>query len=355
MALFSKNRIFSIGVDIGYDAIKLVQLGTSAKGISVIALDGRKKPENIRAGTADWQRWAIEVLAEITSNGQFHGKSVIASIPSNEVFIDHIKAPNTGKSEEYHKTVISNIEKKLPFEPENSLIKYLTTQEDNIVVLVTAREKIDRNLAIYERAGLKIKSIGAWPIAQAKTYAAFFGRRESDINTVVMLLEIEGSHSKLVICRCKEILFAHSIPIGLNFLDNAKPDEMAERLASEMTRCRSHFDLMYQQEKLERIILLSTTKTFDKLQDIYKAIASQMAMPTQIGDCLAAVEMDNVKSTCLDREDCDFSWATAFGLGLWEPIERSESGGKNAYLNAIHGIAKWQSKLTIKSGGLKNG
>jgi hypothetical protein len=39
-------------------------------------------------------------------------------------------------------------------------------------------------------------------------------------------------------------------------------------------------------------------------------------MPAQIGNCLAAVEIEDSRHSGMDRRDCQVNWATAFGLSL---------------------------------------
>ena len=321
---FLKNHPYAIGVDIGDDILKLVQLANNGKGISLVAGTSENRPQDIKPATAGWQRWAIETIRQLTANGHFRGREVIAAIPASEMFIDHIKMPkiNDGKLED---AIFSRIKQKLPFEPvkENTMIKCIPTEEDNVLVVATERRIIDRHLAIYEQANLQIKSIGVWPIAMANCYATFFGRRQSDIKTVVMLLDIEPNCANVVISRHRNLLFARSISIGAKHLDDEK---MVTRLMLELTACRRQFSSMIPSAQIERLIFLSG-RAVDR--DVCASIAKQLEMPAQVGDCLTAVEMNGLYcsardgehqgkhlGTPMDRRDCRINWATVFGLSL---------------------------------------
>src|SRR4030042_897449 len=163
-----KKHSYPIGVDLGNDCLKLAQLANGSEDTWLIAGQYVNRPADILAGTARWQRWAIEVMREAAHQGHFKGKEVVAALPANEVFIDHIRWPKKfdGKIED---AIFAKIKQKLPFEPiqKSTLIKYIPTEQDNVIVLATERTVIDRHLAIYERAGLSIKSIGVWPGALA--------------------------------------------------------------------------------------------------------------------------------------------------------------------------------------------
>ena len=319
-----KNRAYSIGVDIGDDCLKLVQLRDNGKGISLVAGSTEKVPKDVKPGSSKWQRWAIEAMRHLTSNGDFQGKEVIAAMPTSELFIDHIRMPKADESK-LDDAIFSRIKQKLPFEPvkENTMMKYIPMEQDNALVIATERKIIDRHLAIYEKAGLAIKSIGVWPVALANCYTKFFGRRKSDLEVIVMIVCIDANYTNVVICRHKNLLFARLISIGLKQLGNKKG---LNRLVLELTACRRQFASMYPKAQIERLIFLSGQAVE---RNICMTIAKQLEMPAQLGDCLAAVEItepcrlrndskgDKGSSGApIDRRNCQVNWAIAFGLSL---------------------------------------
>ncbi len=320
MVWFLKKSAYPIGVDMGNDSVKLIQLGNDEKEVTLVAGGSENRPESVGPGSANWQRWAIESIEKIITNGKFRGRSVIAAIPANEVIIEHIKVPKTD-DDKLEDVVLPKIKQKLPFELDKAMIKCIPTENDNVMVIATEREKIDRHLAIYEKTQLAIKSIGVWPIALTNSYTKFFGRRKTDTESIVMLLSIETDFTNIVICRHKNPLFAHSIPMGAKQVDN---DEMITRLVLELNSCRRQFSSMYKNARIERLIFLSGSPygvIGDK--DKYRIIATQLEMPAQMGDCLAAVKIEDPYNIGIDRRQCQFSWATAFGLSLsQEQVEK---------------------------------
>jgi len=346
MFRFSRNHTYSIGVDMSDEMVKMVQLGDDDEGMSLIAGGSENRPAHVKPGSGNWQRWAVEALKRLTANGKFRGKGVTATMPASEVFIGHVKVPkirerfpNAGKAawaanalgihrkgqaegnENLQETILSKV--RLPFDAKEAVIKYIPTEEDNVLVLATERKKIDRHLAVYEKANLQIKSMAVWPVALANSYTRFFGRRKTDIEAIVMLLELEPNCTNVVICRHQNLLFARSVPIGLRQLGSApEPDkkrpansneEMVSKLVQELTACIQHFASMNRKVQIERLIFLSGQ---GGNRDIFATIAKQLEMPAQVGDCLAAVKIADPQGSGIDRRDCQFSWATAFGLSL---------------------------------------
>jgi len=303
-----------IGVHIGDDAVKVVQLTSNGKSIDLIAGGSEIQPENIKTGSGNWQRWAVQAIRKLTENGKFRGKNVLAAMPADDVFIDHIKMPKMNErfasDSELQDAVFSKIKHTLPFEPNEAMVKCIPAEENNVVVLAAQRKIIDRHLAIYEKANLQIKTIGVWPIALVNSYTKFFGRRKTDIEAVVMLLEMDANRTNVVICRYKNLLFARSIPIGTKQFDN---DEIVARLMLELTACRRHFGSMYRKARIERLVFLTSQA---QVRGVCERIARQMEMPAQIGDCLAAVKMASRDRGGIDRRNCQVNWTTAFGLSL---------------------------------------
>ena len=334
MLRLTKNHTFSIGVDVSDDNLKVVQLGNNGKGISLVDGGVEIRPENIIPGSGEWQRWAIEELRQLTATRDFQGREVTAAIPVSDVFIDYIRMPrineelqNTkkgiwGGSDKLADTIFSKVKQKLPFEPvkENTMIKYIPTEDDNVLVMATERKIIDRHLAIYENADLKIKSIGVWPVALTSTYVKFFGRRKTDIEAIVILICLEADSTNVVICRNKNLLFARSISMGVKQFDDEK---IVTRLSLELDACKRHFFSMYRNARIERLVFLSS-QAIDK--DICMTIAKQLEIPAQMGDCLAAVAITDPRRLGIDRRTGDseqaslqkqvINWSTAFGLSL---------------------------------------
>jgi type IV pilus assembly protein PilM len=308
---FFKNRACTVGIDMGDDALKMVCVSSNGNGVRLVAGGSKTRPENIKAGSVSWQRWAIEAIKKLAESTKLRNRQVMVAIPASEVFIDHLKMPKGSNGDRMEDLIFSKVKHKLPFEASDAMLKYIPTEDDNVMVIATDREKIDRHLAIYEQANLAVKAIAVWPAALVSSYVNFFGRRKSDEEAVVMLLNIEPNYSNVVMCRYRNLLFARTIPIGSKQLVG---DEPLKRLVMELSACRRQFTSIYKRMEPERLIFLSG-QTVDR--DICAQIAKLCEMPAQVGDCLAAVELDGCRNGVeIDRRRCQVNWATALGLSL---------------------------------------
>jgi Tfp pilus assembly PilM family ATPase len=179
-------------------------------------------------------------------------------------------------------------------------------------VIAAEREKINRLLAIYENVNLQIMSMGVWPAALINCYVKFFGRRKTDVQSVVLLLDIGTNYTNVVICRHRNLLFARSIPIGTSQLGTAQAGETTG-LVTELTAYRRQLGLMYKNAQIERLIFISGQSVS---KNIYTDIAEQLELSAHIGECLAAVEITLPGG--IERRENQTNWATAFGLSLSE-------------------------------------
>jgi Tfp pilus assembly PilM family ATPase len=128
----AKKTVYPAGIDLNSDYLKVSQLGIKDKGLYLNAAAIEARPEDINFGSGDWQRWVVGTAKKMFSRGGFSGKGVIASIPSENIFIEHIKVRCAPSDEGLEKAVFEKITSKLPFNSSGSMINYVVTGNDII-------------------------------------------------------------------------------------------------------------------------------------------------------------------------------------------------------------------------------
>jgi Tfp pilus assembly PilM family ATPase len=312
-----KKKICPIGIDPGSGYIKMSQLRREDNGLVLNAAAISEMPKDIAAGSADWQRWIAETSANLIANNKFIGREVIASIPSEDIFIDQFQISRVPESQ-LNEAITSKLAKKLPFNIKDAIIKHVCNDNKSnghfdVLVMVTERQKIDRNLAIYEKAGLTIKGMCVWCVAGVNVYTNFFGRRQTDKDAVVLLLEMGVRHTNVMICKHNNLLFARRITIGYEQLMQGHG---AERLVSEIDACCRYYESLNNSDKIERLILFSDKNVNRKICEKIADFAQMKQMPAQIGDVMAAVNVQSARLNDIDRRGPQPNWAMSFGLSL---------------------------------------
>ena len=296
-------------MDMSEDALNIAQLSVNGKRIELVAFGSEQKPEEVRGSSVEWQRWAIEAIKRVLSQSKFKGKDAIACLPAGDIFVQTLKAGRK-KESSLEEAVMGKLKNKLPFRLEDSMFYCIETEQDNAIAVATERAKIDRYLAIFQHSGLKVKSIGIWPDAVTSIYSSFFGRRKSDLNRIVMLVDINAFCTRVVISRYKSPLFAQLIKVRVG---EGKCAEESEGLFRELDKCRQQFEGLYKQAKIESVIFLSPSGLE---REFCISVAKKLELPAQMGDCLAVIDGFDYKRFAFDRRMSNLNWAGAFGLSL---------------------------------------
>lgn len=320
MFSFLKSQMYPIGIDVGNGTLNLAQMGWDKDGLYLIAGASDVVPKGIQYGTGAWQRWAVNRLKQFRTERAFKGREVVVTLPGNDVFIDQVKVPKVPR-EQLREAVLSRIAAKLPCEPKDCLVQYVVTRDGtqagagelDVLVMAAERAKVDRHLAVYENANLKVVAMGVWPLAMAASYATFFGRRATDRDDIVMLLEVRNDVTHVAICKHKDLLFARLVPIGRQHLSSG---EAMNRLMLEIAACQRHFESISGMTRIERIILFAGQSVEKAICDSVAQVAQKLQVAAQLADVTAAIEMRQGCEPGVDRRNGCENWATAFGLGL---------------------------------------
>jgi Tfp pilus assembly PilM family ATPase len=318
LSYFGKH-ICPIGVDLGNGSLRLAQIGFNSRGPYLHAAGIAARPQDIEPQSPAWQRWAIDAIKDLWHKGNFKGKNIITALPSEELFIEQIKVPHSAL-EKLDEAVLSRIQKRLPFSPEDGMIRSVPVEigqtpsaEVDVIVMAAERQKVDRHLAIYEKAGLDITGMSIWPIALVNSYRHFFCRRKTDQDRVVILMDIGTHHCNVVIGRGGKLFFARVIPTGYLHLSQG---QMVQRLIAEIDACCRYFETIAGKVPIEQILLLVGKNVNKDICDKIAELAEKMQIPAHVGDVLSAVEMNQESSCLVDRRNSQVDWATAFGLSL---------------------------------------
>jgi Tfp pilus assembly PilM family ATPase len=317
LGLFGKH-VCPIGIDLGNGFLQMAQIGSNGHGLYLHAVGINPRPQDVEPQSPAWQRWAIDAIREMMSKGGFVGKNVIASLSSDDLFIEPIKVPRH-TLDKLDEAILPFMQKKLPFSPQEAMIRCIPVEtgakspEAEVIVVATQRCKIDRLLAIYEKIGLEVTEMSIWPSALMNSYRNFFSRRKNDQDRVAILLGV-GSHCcHVAIGRGNELLFARVIPIGYSQFDQ---HQTIPRLVAEIDSCCRYFETIAGGTRIERILMMVGKNVDKNLCDQIVQLAQKMQIPAQIGDVLSAIEIRQGMEEMVDRRNSQVDWAISFGLSL---------------------------------------
>jgi Tfp pilus assembly PilM family ATPase len=311
MFRFTKRKGTSIGIDTAGEGLHLVQLSGPGAGAEALELAFHPRPEHIQSGTAAWQHWGVEALQGLSKAGGRHCKSASGVISASQMIVETVERAKL-KDAKFLDTMVARIKSRIESEctKETLVIKDLPIDNTYTLVMATDREWVNRYLATYEKSGFEIDALYTWPEALHQCYCRFFGRRDSDQKATVMLLDVRRDSTHAVICRHDKMFFARRLSVGSEALDNQK---MLDRLMLEIGTCRRDFEMLYSDVTLAHLVFLSGDNVPN---DVYMAIAQELEMSAQVGDCLNAVAQTSLVAKQRDFNRTSGSWASAFGVCL---------------------------------------
>jgi Tfp pilus assembly PilM family ATPase len=309
--LFKTN--YPVGVKINKESISLAQLEERGKSYSLTGATEIYTPDNITWKSDEWIKWAAQRLNENVSKKLFNDRDIVGSVAECELHIENLNLKDKEQKQEQNDNIAAIISEKLSCKPSELLIKTAKGENENYVAMAIGRESVEKYIEVYKQANLNLKAIGVWPVALVNSYINFFGRRETDKKSVVMLIDLESDIVRIVICRHEKLLFAKSLYIETDVIQ--KNLENTKRLIMELKAAKHYFDSNYNDTPIERIVFFYK-QGFEN--SVYADIAAKMDIPAHIGDCLKAIEIkNNENGNIIDRREQNTGWADVFGLSLY--------------------------------------
>ncbi len=310
-----------MGVDLGSGHLRAVQLGRNGQGLFLQAGGIRTKPDEIKVGTPEWQRWALEALKEIVRENAFKGTKVMTALPSDDLFIDQVRVSRGSSTAAIEQAAFGKVQSKLPFKAEEGLLKYVVVEqpggkspEVEVVIMGAGRLAVEVHLAIYEQAGLDVEGMIPWPMAMVDSYTRFFCRRRHEQDRVSLLMSLGTHHCNVVICRQVSLLFARVVPIGFSHLGETG---LMHRLIAEVDACARYYQAMPSPGPSERRVFLAGSGVSRSVCEGVAELARRMQIAAQVGDVLSAIRVDPVEQKAMvDRRNSKVDWSLAFGLSL---------------------------------------
>jgi type IV pilus assembly protein PilM len=359
-----------IGLDLGHDSVKLLQLevqgGLSGDGnstprsLAVVAAAKHPIPEEARKSPAQRVELAAEVIQRLLAQQPFVGRNVVATLPREVVHVKNLRLPPI-PSDELDAAVQFEARSVFGFDVDDARIEYLPAGEvrqgnesrQEIIVLGVKKSDIENYLQQLDRCGIVVEALDSEITGLFRTFERFIRRRE-DEQDVQMLIDIGARRTQVIIGKGRDVSFYKPVEIGgLHLLDavarklNITIDEakalrqrlldsedsidppapgrrdpvrqavfdatrsVAEELGQELAMCLRYFTVTFRGHRPTRARLLGGEATDSQLQTVLHAMLN---IPVEAGRPLCSVDTARMRS--VDRRGPMSQWALAMGLSL---------------------------------------
>ena len=225
-----------IGLDIGHNYIKMLQLVISNRQIGVLAADKVRIDPKINGDGQERRRFVVSAIKQMLADGNFHGRNVVSCLPSDKLKITSLRVSET-ETGQMEQTLAKEAANRFALNPDTDAIKYIhagsVQQGDEVknelILFATDNETIKDHIAMLEEARLKPVAIDTVPGALFRSFERSLRRQEDKEHTVVFA-DIGSQFTTVVFGRAGEICFVKQIALGGENFDR----EIAARLGIEI-------------------------------------------------------------------------------------------------------------------------
>lgn len=358
MLRLRRPNIQPIGLDVGHDSIKMLQLQIDGEGASrtlrviaaakqVLPEEARKSPERRTAVTA-------EAIDRLFAQQPFVGRRVVAALPREIVHVRNLRLSRT-PPEALEAAVESEARSLFPFETSEAAVQFLSPGEvrqgtetrQEVIVLAARNADVDQFVQQLHATGVEIDSLDTEITAQFRAFERFV-RRTDDKLDVQVLLDIGTRQTRVTIARGRVISFYKTVEIGgLHLLDavgrklgitideakalrqrlldagpKARRDSVrqavfdatrsvAEELGRELAMCLRYYSVTFRGQRPSRLRIVGGEAADPQLHTVFKSILS---VPVEAAQPLFSI--DTTRMRAIDRQGTMSQWALALGLGL---------------------------------------
>ncbi len=221
-----------IGLDIGHNSIKMIQLQMNEEQISVIAAEKVRIDSSINGDGQKRRSFIISAIRRMLENGKFCRRNVISCLPNDGLKITSLRLADV-QSDGIEQTLKKEVAQRFGLDPDEDAMKYVVVgnvhQGDEIknelILFAADNEIIKSHIEMLEEAGLRPVSIDTIPCALFRSFERSLRRQEDKEHTVVFV-DVGNQFTTVVFGRGGEISFVKQIPIGGKRFD----EELAAKL-----------------------------------------------------------------------------------------------------------------------------
>jgi type IV pilus assembly protein PilM len=340
-----------IGLDIGHNFIKMIQLAINGGHISVVAADKTRIDPGINGDGEERKNFIISAIKQMLAGGNFRGRDVVSCLPNGRLKITSFRLAEaeTGEMEQVLRKEVSN---RFGLDPEKDTINYLIAgnvqQGDEIktelILFAADNETIKSHIDMLEQAKLRPVAIDTVPCALFRSFERLLRRREDKEQTVVFV--DVGSQFTTVVFGCGgEISFVKQIPIGGEKINQ----EIASQLGVGIIEAETLRDALRKERRTgsEKGLLLSESDLLEQGGEVFvphrsgDGISLDTSTRQTMVDAIGAVAEELAREISL----C-FRYYTVTFRG--KRVERAVFAGGEAYENTLLNVLRRQLAVEIE-------
>jgi len=221
-----------IGLDIGNNSIKMIQLAVSGGHISVVAAKKVRIEGDMGDDNESRRKFLVSMLKKMVSDGGFHGSEVVSCLANDELKITSLRLAEE-KGSAIEESLRQEVSQRFGLDAEEDSVRYMVAGDvrqgdetkNELIVFAASGDSIREHISFLEEAGLRPVGIDALPCALFRSFERSL-QREEDKDRTAVFVDLGCKYTTVVFGRGREITFVKQIPIGGSSFD----EEIASKL-----------------------------------------------------------------------------------------------------------------------------
>jgi len=377
-----------IGLDLGHNSIKMLQLAINGGQVSVVAADETRIEPGMNANEQAGRQSVVAAIKQMLARGHFQGKKAISCLPSGKLRITSLRLGETENGIE--QALKKEVAQRFGLDPERDAMDYLVAGnvrqgndvKNELILFAADCETVRNHIEILEEAGLRPVAIDTIPCALFRSFERSL-RRQEDWDCTSVFVDIGCRCTTVVFGRRGEISFVKEIPIGGdNFadgvaeklgvstseaemlrytlrvrgrgrkaasragtaqsasgngkqqLDESTKQEMvdaistvAEELTKEISLCLRYYTVTFRGKRVQRAVFAGGGAYENILLDVLRR---EMTVDVQVAEPLKGIDLSSEGASIgfgRNRRGLLCKWAVPVGISLkcWEKTKTSEN------------------------------
>jgi type IV pilus assembly protein PilM len=360
MIRLTRSQVQPIGLDIGSDSVKMLQVETIGQTLSVVAAARQPMPPAVRDKPELRLPVAMELLRQMLRQGSFAGRRVVVALPREMQYVKNLRMPLIPQHE-LSAAVSFEVRNIFPFDTDAARVQILPAGEvrqgidvrQEVIALAAKLDDVNAFVEQVHRAGVVVESVDVEAAALYRSQERFIRRREDEQDVHVMV-DVGLWRSQVVIGRGRDISFIKVIEIGSQQMHEAVSRKLGitmdearalrrrlieqspgpgsaellrkdpvrqavfdatrstmEELAREIGLCLRYYSVTFRGQRPGKVKLLGGEAADPVLLGVLNAA---LAIQVEAGRPLFSVDTSRMEAS--DRMGFMSEWACAFGLAL---------------------------------------
>ena len=331
-----------IGLDIGHNSIKMIQLMVSSGHASVLAADETRVDPRINSDAEEKKSFIVEAVKQMLAENNFRGKNVVSCLPNDKLKITSLRLPEAEKGD-IEQVLRKEVVQRFGLDPDKDIINYVVAGnvqhgdeiKSELILFAADNETIKSHIEMLEQAQLRPVAIDTVPCALFRSFERLLRRQEDEEHTAVFV-DMGSWFTTVVFARGGEISFVKQIPIG--------GEKFNREIAAKLGVSINEAEILRGILRAERLASRAPIRAEKKSNDFGQALADNKQ---EIDPSTRQVMVDAIGAVAeeLTREiSLCFRYYTVTFRG--KRVERAVFAGGQAYENILLNVLR--RRLTVE-------